>query len=89
MHGKIIKIYIKKRNGIFKNLPSVIDGTRYHSLIIDKNTLSKSFEITSFTKDNIIMGIQHKSLPLFGIQFHPESYKTQFGQKIVNNFIDL
>ena len=89
MHGKISKIYIKKRNGIFKNLPSVIDGTRYHSLIIDKNTLNKSFEITSFTKDNIIMGIQHKSLPLFGIQFHPESYKTQFGQKIINNFIDL
>jgi len=89
MHGKISKIKIKKKIGIFKNLPNTIEATRYHSLIIDKKTLDKSFEITAETNDNIIMAIQHKSYPLYGIQFHPESYKTKYGQKIINNFIKL
>tara|TARA_B100000963_G_scaffold355594_1_gene374138 strand:+ start:3419 stop:3982 length:564 start_codon:yes stop_codon:yes gene_type:complete len=89
MHGKISKIKIKKNNYIFKNLPKVIYGTRYHSLIIDDKTLDKSFDITAQTEDNIIMAIQHKKYKLFGIQFHPESYKTKYGQKIINNFITL
>lgn len=70
-------------------MPDSIEATRYHSLIVDKKTLNKSFEITAQTMDNIIMAIQHESLPLFGIQFHPESYKTKYGQKIINNFIKL
>ena len=89
MHGKISKIKICKKSYIFKNIPKVIRATRYHSLIIDKKTLNKSFEITAQTEDNVIMAIQHKKYKLFGIQFHPESYKTKYGQKIINNFIAL
>ena len=89
MHGKISKIKICKKSFLFKNIPKVIHATRYHSLIIEKNTLSESFEITAQSNDNIIMAIQHKKYKLFGIQFHPESYKTKYGQKIINNFIKL
>ena len=89
MHGKISKIKICKKNNIFQNIPNIIRATRYHSLIIDKKTLNKSFEITAQTEDNIIMAIQHKKYKLFGIQFQPQSYETKYGQKIINNFIDL
>ena len=74
MHGKISKIKICKKSYIFNNIPKVIRATRYHSLIIDKKTLNKSFEITAQTEDNVIMAIQHKKYKLFGIQFHPESF---------------
>ncbi len=89
MHGKISKVKICKKSDIFKNIPKEIKATRYHSLIIDRKTLNKSFEITARTEDNIIMAIQHKKYKLFGIQFHPESYETKYGQKIINNFITL
>ena len=88
MHGKTSKI-ISKKTGILKNLPKTFEATRYHSLIIDKKTLNKSFDIIAQTDDNVIMAIQHKKYKLFGIQFHPESYKTKYGQKIINNFIAL
>ena len=89
MHGKMSKIKICKKSHIFKNVPKLIQATRYHSLIIDSKTLNKSFEITAKTDDNIIMAIHHKKYNLFGIQFHPESYKTKYGQKIITNFIKL
>ncbi|MAK12540.1 MAG: aminodeoxychorismate/anthranilate synthase component II [Candidatus Pelagibacter sp.] len=89
MHGKISKINIIKKSSIFKNIPKIIRATRYHSLIIENKTLHKSFEITAQTEDNIIMAIQHKKYQLYGIQFHPESYETKQGQKIINNFINL
>jgi anthranilate synthase component 2 len=89
MHGKMSKIKICKKSHIFKNVPKLIQATRYHSLIIDSKTLDKSFEITAKTDDNIIMAIHHKKYNLFGIQFHPESYKTKYGQKIITNFIKL
>ena len=89
MHGKVSKIKICKKSLIFKNIPKTINATRYHRLIIDKKTLDKSFEITAQTDDNIIMAIHHKKYKLYGIQFHPESYKTQYGQEIINNFIRL
>ncbi len=89
MHGKISKINILKKSIIFKNIPNEIDATRYHSLIVDSKTLDKSFKITAQTMDNVIMAIEHKKYPLFGIQFHPESYKTKYGQQIIKNFIKL
>ena len=88
MHGKTSRI-INNQKAIFKNLPKILEATRYHSLIVDKKTLSNELEITAKTQNNIIMGIQHKKLPIFGIQFHPESYKTSYGQKIINNFVNL
>ena len=87
MHGKTSKIKSKKI-GILKNLPSTFEATRYHSLIIDKKTVSKELEITAETEDGVIMGVQHKKFNIHGVQFHPESIKTKFGIKILKNFIN-
>jgi anthranilate synthase/aminodeoxychorismate synthase-like glutamine amidotransferase len=87
MHGKTSKINSKKI-GILKNLPKIFEATRYHSLIIDKKTLSNQLEITAETDDGIIMGVQHKKYNIHGVQFHPESIKTRIGIKILRNFIN-
>ena len=88
MHGKTSKI-ISKKIGILKNLPKSFEATRYHSLIIDKKTLSKHLEITAESKDGLIMGVQHKECDVHGVQFHPESIKTKLGIKILKNFIRI
>ena len=75
--------------GIYKNLPNPFKATRYHSLIIDKKTLNKDFDITCQTKDGVIMGIKHKKLKIEGVQFHPESIGTPFGLQILRNFLNL
>ena len=87
MHGKISRIKSKKI-GILKNLPKTFEATRYHSLIIDKKTLSDSLEITAETEDGLIMGVQHKVYNIHGVQFHPESIKTKLGIKILKNFVN-
>ena len=87
MHGKTSKIQSFKI-GILKNLPKRFEATRYHSLIIDKKTLSKNLVITAQTKDGIIMGVMHKKYNIHGLQFHPESIKTTIGIKILKNFIN-
>jgi len=86
VHGKTSKI-ISKKKGILKNLPKTFEATRYHSLIVDKKTLSKDLSITAETKNGTIMGIQHKNYNVHGVQFHPESIKTKYGLKILKNFI--
>ena len=86
MHGKTSKIKSFKK-GILRNLPKIFEATRYHSLIIDKKTLSKDLLITAQTSDGIIMGIMHKKYNIHGVQFHPESIKTKIGIKILKNFI--
>ena len=88
MHGKTSKI-ISKKLGILKNLPKSFEATRYHSLIIDKKTLSKHLEITAESKDGLVMGVKHKKYNVHGVQFHPESIKTKLGIKILKNFIRL
>ena len=88
MHGKTSKI-ISKKLGILKNLPRSFEATRYHSLIIDKKTLSKHLEITAESKDGLVMGVQHKKYNVHGVQFHPESIKTKLGIKILKNFIKI
>ena len=80
MHGKTSKIKSKKI-GILKNLPKTFEATRYHSLIIDKKSLSKDLEITAETMMDVIMGVQHKKYNIHGVQFHPESIKTKLGYK--------
>ena len=86
MHGKTSLI---KHNGkgIFKGVKKVISATRYHSLIIDKKNFSTELIITAETKDNIIMGIMHKRYNIHGVQFHPESFKTPEGMKLLKNFL--
>lgn len=90
MHGKTSKIN-NLGSKIFKGIPKTFLATRYHSLIIKNNTLSNDFKITATTKDNnneVIMGIEHKSYPCFGVQFHPESIASHpYGKKIVKNFL--
>ena len=86
VHGKTSKI-ISNNVGILKNLPKTFEATRYHSLIVDKKTLSKDLRITAQTNDGIIMGLQHKLYNVHGVQFHPESIKTEHGLKILKNFI--
>ena len=87
MHGKTSVIKSKKI-GILKNLPLTFEATRYHSLIIDRDSLSKDLEITAETDDGVIMGVQHKKFNIHGVQFHPESIRTKLGLKILKNFIN-
>lgn len=89
MHGKTSSI---KHDGktIYKNIPSPFDATRYHSLIVKRETLPKELEITAETADqNEVMGIRHKKLPIEGVQFHPESILTTVGKDILRNFLAL
>ncbi|MBU0533203.1 MAG: aminodeoxychorismate/anthranilate synthase component II [Candidatus Omnitrophica bacterium] len=92
MHGKTSMIYHKNK-GIFQNIPSPFEATRYHSLIVEKKSLPDCFKITAWTKKgkNIdeIMAMQHTQYPSFGVQFHPESILTQAGKLILKNFIDI
>lgn len=87
MHGKTSLIYHNKKD-IFKGLANPFAATRYHSLIIEKNTLPKNLIITAKTKDGLIMGVRDRIYPLFGVQFHPESILTQEGKKILKNFLE-
>ena len=88
VHGKTSKI-ISKKLGILRNLPKSFEATRYHSLIIDKKSLSKDLDITAESKDGLIMAVQHKKYDVHGVQFHPESIKTKVGIKILKNFIRI
>ena len=88
MHGKMSKVYCKKV-GIFKNINSSFEATRYHSLIVERKTLPKCLTITAETKDKTIMGIMHNKYDLYGVQFHPESINTKVGMKLIKNFINL
>ena len=87
MHGKTSKIK-SRQIGILKNLPRSFEATRYHSLIIDKKSLSENLKITAETDDGLIMGVQHKKYNIHGVQFHPESIKTILGMKILKNFVN-
>jgi anthranilate synthase component 2 len=74
--------------GVFKGLPQDFDATRYHSLVVDRATLPKDLEITAET-DGLIMGLQHKSKNVHGVQFHPESIASEHGHDILKNFLDM
>jgi len=86
MHGKTSLVYHNSKD-IFKGVKNPFTATRYHSLIIDKKSLSKDLTITAYTKDGIIMGIKMKNFSLYGVQFHPESILTLEGKKIIANFL--
>jgi len=88
MHGKTSLIYHKKK-GVLKNIKNKFQATRYHSLIIDKKNLSNELDITAETSDGIIMGVMHKKYNIHGVQFHPESIKTNVGIKIIKNFLKV
>ncbi len=88
MHGKISPIHHDGKV-LFDQIKNPFPATRYHSLIIKKESLPDCFDITAETKDNIIMGIRHKEMAVVGLQFHPESLETKEGMKIIGNFLKL
>ena len=89
MHGKISLIHHNNK-GILKGLENPFEATRYHSLVIEKETFPESeLEITAWTDEDEIMGCQHRRYPIYGVQFHPESIFTKEGKKIIQNFVDI
>ena len=88
IHVKVSKINHNKSN-LFKNIENPFNATRYHSLIVENKSLPSTLEITATTDDQIIMAIQHKKHPIFGVQFHPESIATNFGHELLKNFLSL
>ncbi len=88
MHGKVSEI-IHNGKEIFSEIDSPLKATRYHSLIVDRNTLPTCFEITAESQDGLIMGLCHNEYPLFSVQFHPESLFTTEGMTILNNFLSI
>jgi len=90
MHGKISIVEQKLDTPIFKDVTKEFVATRYHSLVVEKSNLPETIEPTAYsTDDNEIMALQIKGKPIFGVQFHPESIKSQFGHKILDNFLSL
>ncbi len=88
MHGKLSTI-TNTGEGLFKGLPKSFEITRYHSLIVERATLPDCLKITAETDDGLIMGLQHKTHPVHGVQFHPESIASQQGHALLANFLDL
>lgn len=88
MHGKTSAISHSGKS-VFKGLPSPFTATRYHSLIVKRDTLPDCLEITAETNDGVIMGLRHKEMEIHGVQFHPESILTEHGKEMLKNFLDL
>lgn len=88
MHGKTSKIYHSEK-GIFRGMPDPFLATRYHSLLVERKSIPETLEITAWTKEREVMGLQHKKHPTFGVQFHPESIMTEQGKKILANFLKV
>ncbi len=88
MHGKTSQIY-HDGSGLFADLPSPLTATRYHSLVIEPASLPDCLRLTAHTHDDVIMGVEHKSLPVFGVQFHPESFLTTSGRPMLQNFLNI
>lgn len=87
VHGKTSEV-VHDGKGIFQSIPNRFQAARYHSLVIAPQTMPAELDVTAKTDEGVIMGIQHKQYPVFGVQFHPESIATQFGKVLLKNFID-
>ncbi len=88
VHGKVSHIY-HSRNPIFEGTDNPFEATRYHSLVVDIDSLSPSLKVIAWTQDKLIMGIQYEDKPVYGLQFHPESIFTSFGKRIIKNFLKI
>jgi anthranilate synthase/aminodeoxychorismate synthase-like glutamine amidotransferase len=89
MHGKTSPVFHDGR-GLFAGLSNPFEATRYHSLVIRKDSLTdRNFEVCAWTAENEIMGLRHRFKPLHGVQFHPESFLTVEGPRLLNNFLNL
>jgi anthranilate synthase component II len=88
VHGKMGVMHHAGK-GVFAGLPSPFKATRYHSLVVERQTLPDCLEVTAWLKDGTIMGLRHRELPIEGVQFHPESIASEHGHQILRNFLDL
>jgi anthranilate synthase component 2 len=88
MHGKTSQIHHEGK-GVFKDIPGPFTATRYHSLSVRRGDLPAELKVTAWTDDDEIMGFQHESRPVHGVQFHPESIATQYGHELLGNFLDI
>ena len=88
MHGKTSPIHHTDK-GVFHGLPEPFTATRYHSLSVKRDTMPDVLEVTAWTEDGEVMGVQHTTRPIFGVQFHPESIATEGGHALLSNFLDL
>ncbi len=86
VHGKVSEIFFSN-SLLFKSMQNPFNATRYHSLIVDPKSINSDLKITAKTKNNVIMAIEHKKLPIFGVQFHPESIATDYGHLLLKNFL--
>ena len=86
VHGKMGEIQHTNR-GLFEDLPSPFQATRYHSLVVERDSLPDALEITAELKDGTIMGLQHRELPMHGVQFHPEAIRSEHGHTVLQNFL--
>ena len=87
LHGKTSAVYHDGK-GVFQGITNPLVATRYHSLVVEEETLNDELVITAWTSHGEIMGLRHKERPLYGVQFHPESLETREGVKLLRNFID-
>ena len=88
VHGKAGEIH-HKGGGVFKGLPSPFSATRYHSLVVDRDSVPEVLEVTAELQDGTVMGVRHRSLPIQGVQFHPESIASEHGMQLLRNFLDM
>ena len=88
MHGKVSEIH-HEGSDVFQGLPNPFPATRYHSLIVERKTLPDCLRVTAETEDGLIMGLAHKDLPIYGVQFHPESIASEHGHTVLRNFLTL
>ncbi|MFC1672806.1 anthranilate synthase component II [Pseudomonadota bacterium] len=88
MHGKVSDI-THTDQGVFKDLPSPLVCTRYHSLMVSRDNFPDCLDVTAESSDGVIQGLQHKTRPIFGVQFHPESIASEHGHDLLKNFIDI
>ncbi len=88
MHGKVSSI-VHKDKGLFAGLPSPLTVTRYHSLLVERSTLPECLEVTAEIESGMIMALQHRELPIHGVQFHPESIASEGGKALLKNFVDI
>jgi len=88
VHGKMGQVQHTGK-GIFADIPSPFEATRYHSLVVDRASFPEALEITAELEDGTIMGLQHRELPIHGVQFHPESIASEHGHALLKNFLDL
>ncbi len=88
MHGKISAIH-HGGSGLFDGLPSPFEATRYHSLIVERESLPECLEVTAETEDGVVMGLAHREFPIHGVQFHPESIASEHGHALLRNFLSI